>query len=521
MSEEIDSCAKPHSLDITDFKLARNLYKEIAIEEFDKPTTDNQEDIEYLKKYFITHNLIARNADKNLGFTIMDIEWYQKQMTKHLKCTKTYRKVNAFPQKDITHDLLQILRNTCITTKYKQSLINSILDHPIGQVPEIYLVPKIHKSPVSTRPVVPEHKAIIMPSSKFMDTILLPLVQKCSWILRSTGDLIQRLESNTINMTNPVIMSADVVSLFTNIHVKQGLAFMRQIMAKEGFKQEDINTYAKLLEWVFNNNYFTYRGQLYQQIHGTAMGTSCCPNFANLVLMKIEIDKIIDKPENPPISIYCRLIDDCYMVIENTDVSKWQNIFQNANTYLDFTFDCSNNETATVPMLDLETFLGQKYTKHRKIDFIGYRKPYNNNLYTAPDSYCPDNYKFSWITGENIRLIRNNDNETSYLSQLKEYTENLQKRGYQSNVVIKHLKHAYLDRSKLLTPKERAKDSLKILRIPNISGYDLIINALRVYINLTGLICSIPNYTPIVLRGRNLENIINESNKINLNDNTI
>ena len=247
------------------------------------------------------------------------------------------------------------------------------------------------------------------------------------------------------------------------------------------------------------------------------MGSSCIPAFANLVMSHIETTMIFPKKSILPMPIYCRLIDDTLMAIEKQDINQWKQVFLTCNQYLDFTFD-SSIENNTVPMLDLEIFIGNKFTSHRKLDFIGYKKPFNNNLYTAPDSYCPDHYKFSWIISENIRLIRNNNNRESYLLQLEEYVNNLHKRGYESNLIAAHLKHTFDDREQLLHPKCKVLKNAIPLLIPHVDGYEHILNAVRMYIDLAQCSFKIPQITPIILRGTNIGDTVNKSNREILND---
>jgi hypothetical protein len=507
---QIDSHAVKESLLVNSFISVKKTNKEIASQLFYSESKPSPKDEIYLKKYMIEHDLIIRNADKNLGFTVMDQLWYDAEMKKHLDNRKYYKAVNSFPQEDIYKKLYSILEKaTWMSSGDKNSLLNKTRNHETQLTPKIYLVPKIHKRPISTRPVVPEHATMIQHVSKYLDKILVKLVKGCPWILRGTGDLLDILEKHTIELKNPVIMSADVVSLFTNIDVKHGIACIRQILRKEGKEPAFVNTIAELLDWTFSNNYFDYKGQLFLQIYGTAMGTSVAPNFANLVLMKIEEDKIFSAKMQ--LSHYCRLIDDCLMVVDGKDVNDWKQIFQDANNSLDFTFVTSENERS-VPMLDLELYLGDKFYELNKVDFVGFQKPYNNNLFTAPDSSVPDNYKFSWITSENIRLIRNNDNEKSYLKQLEKYTDNLLKRSYPCSIILAHLKHKWDDRTALRTTKTRSMLNSRIIRIPNIAGYDQLIEATRMYIDLTVPIMSLPHFTPIVLRGKNLATYANSSN---------
>jgi hypothetical protein len=214
-----------------------------------------------------------------------------------------------------------------------------------------------------------------------------------------------------------------------------------------------------------------------------------------------------------PMPFYGRLIDDTIMVIERENVEEWKSIFLQCNQYLDFTFDCST-DSDSVPMLDLDIFLGPRMRTHRKLDYIGYKKPFNNNLYTAPDSYCPDNYKFSWIISENIRLIRNNLTQQSYMIQLEEYVDNLLKRGYDNSVIMKHLKHSFEDRPTLLRPgiTKKKKDMIPI-RIPHINGFEHLLQATRLYMDLAKCTFSMPSISPIILRAMNLGSLANVSNR--------
>ena len=346
-----------------------------------------------------------------------------------------------------------------------------------------------------------------------MDNILRPLVYKHDWILKGTGDLINTLENTKIDLQDPVILSGDIVSMYTSLHTMHGIALITKIMIKEQFTQDKIRCYQSLLKWIFKNNFFHYKGTLYRQKHGAAMGSSCIPNFANLVMAHIESTKILSKIPELPMPIYRRLIDDTLMVVEKQHVNQWKSIFIEATSpYLDWTFD-SSESSESVPMLDLDIFFGQKYQTYKKIDFIGYKKPFNNNLYTAPDSHCPDHYKFSWITGENIRLIRNNSNVEQYNIQLEEYVNNLHTRGYDSNVVLKHLRHKFSDRPYLLHPKERSSPDMVPILLPNIAGYEHLTEAIRIYLDLTKSTFSIPHMTPIILRGTTLESLTNQSNR--------
>src|SRR5262249_50892372 len=68
-----------------------------------------------------------------------------------------------------------------------------------------------------------------------------------------------------------------------------------------------------------------------------------------------------------------------------------------------------------------------------------YDKPTNIHAYTDTESYYPYNYRYSWIQGENIRLIRNSGEVGFYENALHEFKYFLQNRKYPVVEVNKHL----------------------------------------------------------------------------------
>lgn len=66
------------------------------------------------------------------------------------------------------------------------------------------------------------------------------------------------------------------------------------------------------LDFVMLNIYFRFRGQLCHQIHGTAMGTSVAPPYANLFLSKLEGDVSSASVVKP--LYYKRFIDDGFVI---------------------------------------------------------------------------------------------------------------------------------------------------------------------------------------------------------------
>ena len=85
-----------------------------------------------------------------------------------------------------------------------------------------------------------------------------------------------------------VMVSFDVVSLFTSIPTKLALQVVKQRLQQDiSLTQRtdiSITNITKLLEFVLQNSFFTYKNEHYQQISDCAMGSPISATFADIVM---------------------------------------------------------------------------------------------------------------------------------------------------------------------------------------------------------------------------------------------
>jgi hypothetical protein len=101
-----------------------------------------------LESFLTFNNLVIKEADKNLGLTVMDKDWYDKQIMHHLSNTDFYKEENPNPEKIIS-DLEDRIK-FCNNIRIKPDKLRN----REFVVPRFYILPKIHKDPVSSRPIV-------------------------------------------------------------------------------------------------------------------------------------------------------------------------------------------------------------------------------------------------------------------------------------------------------------------------------------------------------------------------------
>ena len=121
-----------------------------------------------------------------------------------------------------------------------------------------------------------------------------------------------------------ILNSHDVVSLFTNTPLDQVLQIVRRRLETENVlkiynKDNDFNLKSKyvvkLLEFVLTTTYFTFRGKIYRQQFGTAMGSPVSLIAANIFMEALEQEAIATAPK-----LWLRYVDDILEVINKKAV---------------------------------------------------------------------------------------------------------------------------------------------------------------------------------------------------------
>jgi len=147
--------------------------------------------------------------------------------------------------------------------------------NPTGsKPPRLYGLPKIHKEGVPLRPIVSNIGAPTYQLSKHLAEILGPLTGRSTQHVKNSSQFVQTLDS-IILQPEEILVSFDVISLFTNVPIVQSLDLLSKHFNKD---------ILVLFKHTFTSTYFCSNGQYYEQTVGVAMASHLSPVLANFYM---------------------------------------------------------------------------------------------------------------------------------------------------------------------------------------------------------------------------------------------
>ena len=188
------------------------------------------------------------------------------------------------------------------------------------------------------RPVESTVNSRLNDLSKWVDYHLQRVVHLCPCYLKDSKSLIRKLKALGKLPPTSYIVIADAVSMYTNIDTTHGLQVMEawfQLHATELPQDFPTKMVLSAIKLVMCNNVFQFDDTYWQQLTGTAMGTSLACMYATIYFSYLKETKILpvysDKyvvparlmPEltapvpsfaTPPLLMHARLIDDAIQI---------------------------------------------------------------------------------------------------------------------------------------------------------------------------------------------------------------
>ena len=200
-------------------------------------------------------------ADKNLGPCIIETERYiQYALDDHLNCRSTYKKLSSSSAN--THMEMVRKRINKFLDQHRKKLpkesiryIRTKNKEVTDPFPKLYLLMKVHKQPLKTRPVVSCSGSLLHPLDVWLDTALQPIATSLPSFIASSYDLKEALNALPPLPPGALLFTADAVSMYTNIDSFYAVNAVRNFLqSQEQFKHHPLAAIINAIEIIMNNN---------------------------------------------------------------------------------------------------------------------------------------------------------------------------------------------------------------------------------------------------------------------------
>ncbi|BHF78699.1 hypothetical protein SprV_0602181200 [Sparganum proliferum] len=164
----------------------------------------------------------------------------------------------------------------------------------------------------------------------------------------SANQFLERIKHLKLEPDESMV-SFDVVSLFTSIPQQLAIDVVDQLLAERYEERDKPLKSEHLLELLRYclKTYFTFGGQMYEQIKGTPMGSPLSGLIAEVVLQRIE--HLVFAKYQP--KFWARYVDDTFVVVKTADIEHLKELLNSVDPDIQFTMEAETNNQ--LPFLDV------------------------------------------------------------------------------------------------------------------------------------------------------------------------
>ncbi|BHF81330.1 hypothetical protein SprV_0702446000 [Sparganum proliferum] len=268
-------------------------------------------EVKAIKELKRDEEIVIVPADKGRATVVLDKSEYVAKAQQLLNDNQSYKVIDSDPMKalvgKINKSLNQMRNEKAISEKdWRQ------MKPQDAALARFYGLPKIHKPNVPLRPIVALKGTPTYGLAKWLAKHLKKLTDGSKHTAVSSTHFLERLKG-VIIAPDEIMVSFDVVSLFTSIPKELAMRVVDDLLKKrydeEGkpFKRRHA---MELLDYCLRT-YFTFNGQIYEQIQGTPMGSPISGYLAEAVLQELETRVFQTyKPK-----FWMRYVDDTFVIL--------------------------------------------------------------------------------------------------------------------------------------------------------------------------------------------------------------
>jgi hypothetical protein len=249
-----------------------------------------------------------------------------------------------------------------------------------------YLTVKLHKTPVSARPVCSDCASVPHALGKLFDYQLQPIVKDQATYFKDSYALKQELDKMHFP-PNACIFTYNAISMYTNIETEDFInrlsEYLLDPITLKAYPYLTSPAITEALSLVMLNNHMRFKNIVVKQHKGIAMGMSPAPKIPNLYVSIFKKQHLL--PGNPShLSFLRRFIDDGFGIWltdpdPTTDELEWER-FKTLINSMGLTWEFTDRSTTAI-FMDLTISI-----EHGQFNTSIYSKLMSLYLYIPPNS---------------------------------------------------------------------------------------------------------------------------------------
>ncbi|XP_072039396.1 uncharacterized protein [Amphiura filiformis] len=233
-------------------------------------------------------------------------------------------------------------------------------------------------------------------TSKALAEILSPIMGKSEHHVINSKHLAEEL-SGVLVEEGEIFNSHDVVALFTNTPIQETMEIIRERLEEDTTLSNRTNLTASdimgLLEFILTTTYFKFRGVIYRQRFGAAMGSPVSAIIAYLFMEWLEKKAIATAPLECKPRLWRRYVDDVLEIIKKDTTEQLTEHLNTVDTTGNIKFTYEEECDGKIPFLD--TLIVRK--EDGTVKLLVYRKKTHTDQYLNFDSQHPLHQKIGVI----------------------------------------------------------------------------------------------------------------------------
>ena len=396
-----------------------------------------------LKRLEANDNILYCNSDKGLGPVGVKLNWYIEHGLKHLTNSTNYEIVSEQQALSDVRELRRTIyewtfkyRGCKIITdgqiSYIRKKMDEAMEDPFGY---FYLLIKLHKTPISTRPVCSDCASLPHALGQWVDETLQPIVKAQPTYFKNSFELKQDLDKMVLSPNlRYSLFTYDAVAMYVNIPTEECISMLKAFLCDPAtytrFKHYRASALIEAITIVMKNNRMRFGDIIVRQLSGIAMGMSPAPTIANLYVAIHEASNILKYLEDELryLRYLRRYIDDGFGIwIHNpdptVDQANWATFQAEVNSgSLDWEFTPLSQQVVFMDMT-IKIVDG-------KIETSLYAKPMNLYLYIPPHSCHAPGVLSGLVFGNVLRIYQLCSRQKDIDKEIGLFMHRILDRGY-------------------------------------------------------------------------------------------